>query len=263
MGCVPSKRQEKHKNTLLNFAINPISLEKYSQTVEESVKDSKKLSFICRKFKIPEPEPKIFSIDLTKLYSFGMKGGELVGQRMNIIIKDYQNLTSNKSYFYSNVHHVCVPDFNIEICLTVFVVYLTVHNIKVEASQEYPYLNITNDRTEFEDLIRSWQDFIGTVYKLYEDYNKFKFYQEVSEKTEFLAKKYEGIEDKKAKKKAKYFKQLVQIFNDFIQEIKELMIKIKHFANVFARHYNLFEGIAKAMNGNEPKKCENLIHLMF
>lgn len=263
MGCVPSKRTDKHRNTLFNFFITPSILAKYYLTIDESIKDTLKVNYICRKFKIPEPEPKIFWMDLVKLYGFGIKGGEATGGRMSIIMKDYQNLSSSKSYFYTSIHYVCIPNFNIEICLTVFVLFCKTHNLSITASNEFPYLNIANEITEYADLIKSWQEFIGLVYKLHEEYKKFKFFEEVGEKTDFLVKKYEGMNNEKARKKVKYFTQLRDIYKEFVQDLIDLMMKIRLFSEVYNKNIEMFEKICKVMNGSELKKCDNLIHLMF
>jgi len=263
MGCLPSRRADKHRNMVFSLFITPAILGEYYETIDEAVRDPLKVNYICRKFKIPEPEPKIFWMDLVKLYGFGIKGGEVTGERMSIIMKDYQNLSSSKSYFFTNIHYVCVPDFNIEICLTVFVIFCKSHKLTITASSEFPYLNIQNEKTEYTDMVKSWQEFIGLVHKLYEEYKKFKFFEDIGEKTDFLVKKYQAMNDEKARKKVKYFTQLRDIYKEFVQDLVSLTSKIRLFSEVYNKNIEMFERICKLMNGNEPKKCDNLIHMMF
>jgi hypothetical protein len=263
MGCMVIRRTKSKIIQDANLSLNLISLNKFCETIESSLNDSSKLKFVCRKFKIPDPEPKIYSLDFAKLYAFGASQCQETGTKMTKIVQDSLYLASTKSYFYTNLHYACIPEFTTETGLSVFVIFCQTQNFNISVTKKFPFIEISDPNSDFKDFCRSWSEFVEMIFKLNEEYRKMKYFKEVYVTTQELISRYSTIEDAKAKKKVKYFKELLNIYDEFIRDVKEIPKKITRFAENFEEIEEVLKKIAKSLQGLELKKCEKLVHLMF
>lgn len=263
MGCAALKRPKKQISQETDLSPNFTIFQKSSETLEESLKDSKKLNFVCRKFKISDPELKILRLDICKLYIHGIKGSKESGEIMNKVVKDSLLLASTKNYFFTNLHYACIPNFNLETGLSIFLIFLLVHNIEFNVTREFPFIEVLNSNEEFKEFVRSWTEFVILVFKMNDEYRKAKYFKEAYAISERLMTRYAEIDDDKARKRVKYFKQLIGIYKEFVNEIQEFCEKIVYFAVNIDKNKNIFGKISKSLKDVEIKKCEKLVHLLF
>ena len=263
MGCVAVKRSKKQLNQESDPSLNITIFQKAQQTLEQSLKDNTKLNFTCRKFKISAQELKILRIDISKLYILGMKGSAESGERMKKVLKDFLLLASTKNYFFTNLHYACIPDFNIETGLSIFIIFLLTQKIEFTVCQTFPFIEVFNHNEVFKEFVRSWTDFVELLVKMNDEYRKVKYFKDSCLITERLMARYAEIDDDKARKRVKYFKQLIEIYKGFVIEIQGFCEKILGFAVNFDENKKIFEKISKSLKDFEINKCERLVHLVF
>jgi hypothetical protein len=260
MGCIPSKRARKVELELITN-ISPNAIRRLKDNIQKAILDPKKVDFACRKFVIPEPESKIFRLDVVKLYE--NSGGQSFGEIMFEVLKDFQNYTSSQSYFFGNIHHVCIQEFSIETGLSVLIIFCLSCGIEVNVSHRFPFIRFENGNSSFEDILRSWTEFAEILQKLYSMYKNAAFFKDLKIKTEYLTSKYKDSKDEKGRKKFKYFSQILEIFTDFIKELQETYEKVLLFCKVFPKNKKDYEDTASILKSSQIMKCENLVHLMF
>lgn len=262
MGCIPSKRKLQSEFELITNS-SPGIFKRFKEKIVSELGNPEKIGFVCRKFIIPEPEPKIFQLDIVKLYQVTIKDGHIIGAKMMQVIQDFQNFNSARSYFYTNTHHVCMQEISIEIVLTAFVIFCLINGAQVGVSLKYPFIEVEKNYGPESDLVKSWTEFILILNEIHAKYENAKFFVDLRENTELLVSKYKDSKDEKGKKKFKYFSQILKIYNDFIKEIRESYKKVKLFCRMYAHQKQDLESILKALQGVNVIKCENLVHYMF
>ena len=262
MGCIPSKRKLQSDFELITNS-SPGMFRWFKEKIVSELGNPEKIGFVCRKFIIPEPDPKIFQLDVVKLYQVTIKDGYIIGAKMMQVIQDFQNFNSARSYFYTNTHHVCMQEISIEIVLTAFVIFCLINDAQVRVSLKYPFIEVEKYQGAETDLVKSWTEFILTLNEIYVKYENAKFFIDLKENTENLVSKYKDCKDEKGRKKFKYFNQILKIYNEFIKEIQESYKKVKLFCRIYANQKQDLECILKALQGVNVIKCENLVHYMF
>ena len=182
---------------------------------------------------------------------------------MKKIVKDSLLLASTKNYFFTNLHYACIPNFNIETGLSIFLIFLLVQNIEFNATPGFPFIEVLNSNEEFKEFVRSWTEFLVLVFRMNDEYKKVKYCKGSYLFTEKLMARYAEIDEEKARKRVKYLGQLIGIYKEFVNEIQEFCEKIVYFAVNIDKNKNILGKISKSLKDVEIKKCEKLVHLLF
>ncbi|OMJ89177.1 hypothetical protein SteCoe_8726 [Stentor coeruleus] len=263
MGCVPSRKNDTERTKIVTPAITLFYLNSIYQQLLVKTENEVDFEVKCRKFKIPDPEEKIFRINLKSLYDIGIFGSVEHANEMEIILNDYKDFVSSQSFFYSNVHFVCVPDFCLEKGLIVLTTTLMANQLRVEFDSVCPYLKIIGEKENHSELINSWNDFAQTLEKLYEKYKKTKFFHTLMVKTSVIIRKYENFKEKNARKRIKYLKELRSLVAKYFKSIKEMRQRIIMFIDFFAVNKEKLEQIGHAAECKKILSCEKMVHGIF
>lgn len=263
MGCVPSRKNDTERTKIVTPAITPFFLIAICQKLLDKSDNEVDFDIKCRKFKIPDPEEKIFRVNLKSLYDIGIFGSVEQANEMELILNDYKDFVSSQSFFYSNVHFVCVPDFCLEKGLIVLTATLMANQLKVEFDSVCPYLKITGDKDDHNELISSWNDFAQILVKLYVKYKKVKFFHTLMVKTSVIIRKYENFTEKNARKRIKYLKELRSLVAKYFNSIKETMQRIIMFIDFFMVNKGKIEQISQVAKSKNILTCEKMVHGSF
>ncbi|OMJ88731.1 hypothetical protein SteCoe_9275 [Stentor coeruleus] len=260
MGCVPSRKNDTERVKIITPSITPFYLNAIYQKILDSSENEVDFDIKCRKFKIPDPEEKIFRINLKSLYDIGIFGSVEHANEMEIILNDYKDFISSQSFFYSNVHFVCMPDFCLEKGLIVLTTTLMANQLRVTFDNVCPYLKIVGLKENHNELINSWNDFAQMLEKIYGKYKKIKFYHTLMVKTSAIIRKYENFTEKNAKKRIKYLKLLRSLVAKYFKSIKETKQRIIMFIDFFIVNKEKIEQIGQVAESKKLLSCEKIVH---
>lgn len=260
MGCIPTRKSDTNKPRIVTPAITSLFLNTIDQKLLSSIRNQTDFNVKCRRFKIPEPEGKIFQIDIKSLFDSGIFGSPEHANEMEVILNDYKDFISSQSFFFSNVHSVCVPNFGLEKGLIIMITVLIANQLEVEADPECPYLKIIGNKEPVIELINSWNGYSRILEKLNEKYERINFCKSLLVKTSLVIKKYENLDEQNAKKRIKYLKEIKGFSVGFFDSLREMMQRVTLFADFFNKNKDIIVQIGQTAETVKLCTCEKMVH---
>jgi hypothetical protein len=263
MGCTPTKKSAESPSPLLKSSFSSDFLAKFFTSLKDPTLASLNSETRCRKFKIHEPESKVFLVNLDSLFDVSVFGNPHLPVAMKAIIKDYKDYMSCEGFFFTNLHSVCIPNYNVEIGFTVAAIVLIANQTRFEMKVQSPFFVGNQESETQQGLMSSWVEFVNTQNRIYEDYQRKIFMNEHIAKTEVIVRKFESLGDKNVVKRTKYMKELVLIVKGFISTLKENAFRIRCFIDLFNKEKEKFEELGEMAKENNILTCEKLVHIVF
>ncbi|OMJ66770.1 hypothetical protein SteCoe_36275 [Stentor coeruleus] len=260
MGCIPARKSDTSKPRVITSAITSEYLNIIDQKLLSSIRNQANFNVKCRRFKIPEPEGKIFQVDIKSLFDSGIFGSAEHGKEMEVILTDYKDFISSQSFFFSNIHSVCVPNFCLEKGLIFMITVLIANQLKVEADPECPYLKIIGNQESVIELVNSWNGFSRILEKLNQKYERINFCKGLLVKTSAVIKKYENLNEQNAKKRIKYLKEIKDFTIGFFDSLREMMQRVTIFADFFIKNQDIIVQIGQTAETVKLCTCEKMVH---
>ncbi|OMJ86462.1 hypothetical protein SteCoe_12043 [Stentor coeruleus] len=263
MGCIPTRKSDINKPRVVTPALTSQYLNTIDQKLLSSIRNQTDFNVKCRRFKIPEPEGKIFKVDIKSLFDSVIFGSADHGNEMEVILNDYKDFISSQSFFFSNVHSVCVSNFGLEKGLIIMITVLIANKLKVEADPECPYLKIIGNQEPVIELINSWNGYSRILENLHQKYERNKFCKGLLVKTSVIIRRYENLDEQNAKKRIKYLKEIKNFSVGFFDLLKEMMQRVILFADFFNKNKDIIVQIGQTAETVKLCTCEKMVHSCY
>lgn len=232
MGCGLTRNHVIREKTSTMPAFAATDLLKILENLKKSVKGNL-LTAKCRKFIIPDPESKLFSVTIESLFDSALFGSSLCAGDMNDFMSDYKEFLSVKNFFYFKIHSACITDFCLEKAVLVLLIYSKSRSESISLSTNPPFFSLENLKND-DEILTSWVDFAKIAFKSHEKYNQEKHLKCSVVKTQKVIKKYQNYQDRNAVKRLKYLKEFLLLVSAFSDNLSETVSRIRNIVEIFS-----------------------------